>query len=147
MISGLSAYAALFATAFVAATLLPAQSELVLSAMLLSGHYDPIALVVAATCGNVAGSTLNWALGRFLYGYRNSRWFPFSAVAIGAAERWYSRWGHWSLLLSWVPIIGDPLTFAAGLLRTPLGWFLLIVTFAKAGRYLVLAATVWGLHG
>ncbi|MEP2845606.1 MAG: DedA family protein, partial [Alphaproteobacteria bacterium] len=64
--------------------------------------------------------------------------FPFSARQMGRASGWYQRWGYWSLLASWVPIIGDPLTLAAGMMREPLWRFLLIVTLAKGGRYLVL---------
>lgn len=142
-----SGYAALFGAAFVAATLIPAQSELLLSAMLLSRQYDNGTLLIVATLGNVMGSTVNWALGRFLTRYRSKPWFPFSPAAIERAERWYGRWGIWSLLLSWAPVVGDPLTFAAGLLRTPLHWFVIVVTIAKGGRYLVLAVTVASLQG
>lgn len=141
-IGEISAYASLFGAAFLAATLLPAQSEILLSALLISGRYSPVVLLLVATCGNVIGSVANWALGRFLSGYRDPPWFPVSPSAAANAQRWYDRWGHWSLLLSWVPVIGDPLTFVGGLLRTKLHWFLLIVTIAKGGRYLVLAAAV-----
>ena len=134
----------LFAAAFVAATLIPAQSELLLAAMVAGGGFDPVSLLLVATCGNVAGSTVNWLLGRFLNDYRDRRWFPFSAEQLERAQARYARWGIWTLLLSWVPIIGDPLTFVSGLMRTPLRLFLPLVTLAKAGRYLVIILAMQG---
>lgn len=133
-------YPGLFLAALIAATLLPAQSELLLLAMLASGRFDPALLLLAASLGNVLGSTINWALGRFLAHHRGTRWFPVSKPAMLKAERRYRRFGELSLLLSWLPIIGDPLTLIAGVLRTPLSRFLLLVTIAKVGRYAVLMA-------
>lgn len=97
-----------------------------------------------ATTGNVLGSALNWLLGRSIEHYRHKRWFPVSEDKLEKAQRAYHRFGRWSLLLSWVPIIGDPLTVVAGVMREPFGSFLLIVTLAKATRYLVLAALTLG---
>jgi membrane protein YqaA with SNARE-associated domain len=122
--------------ALLAATLFPAQSELLLAAMVVSGRYDPAVLLIVATAGNVLGSTVNWAIGRFLEAQRGARWFPISESALEKAERHYARWGSWTLLLSWLPIIGDPLTLVAGTMRTPFGRFILLVTLAKLGRYL-----------
>ncbi|WP_231746270.1 YqaA family protein [Sphingobium baderi] len=133
-------YPGLFLAALAAATLLPAQSELLLLAMLASGRFDPALLFLVASLGNVLGSTINWALGRFLAHHRGARWFPVSKTAMIRAERRYRRFGELSLLLSWLPIIGDPLTLIAGVLRTPLSRFLLLVTIAKVGRYAVLMA-------
>ena len=136
---------ALFLAALVAATLLPAQSELVLTAMLLSGRWDPAVLVAVATAGNVMGSLVNWLIGRFLSDRRDARWFPVSAAALTRAKQRFQRFGLPVLLLSWVPIIGDPITLVAGLLRVRLIPFLLVVTVAKGGRYAVLAAIVLGV--
>lgn len=136
---------ALFLAALVAATLLPAQSELVLTAMLLAGRWDPAVLIAVATVGNVAGSTVNWLIGRFLSDRRDARWFPVSAAALGRAERRFQRFGLPVLLLSWVPIIGDPITLVAGLLRVRFLSFLLVVTLAKGGRYAALASIVLGI--
>jgi membrane protein YqaA with SNARE-associated domain len=122
--------------------LVPAQSELLLAALLATDCYDPWLLLAAATAGNVLGSVLNWALGRFLHDYRHRPWFPIPARALDKAERTFNRWGVWSLLLSWVPLIGDPLTLAAGLLRTPLKLFVPLVLVAKFGRYLVVSGLV-----
>ena len=131
-------YAGLFLAAFVAASLLPAQSELLLFAMLQSGRFEPVLLLLVASAGNVLGSALNWGIGRYLSQHRDARWFLVSASAMERAEGWYGRYGWPSLLLSWLPIVGDPLTLVAGLLRTPFPLFLLVVTVAKAGRYAAL---------
>lgn len=136
----LAPFAALFLSAFLAATIFPAQSEAVLAGLLLSGKYSLEALVVVATLGNVLGSVVNWLLGRGIERLRNHRWFPLRAGALDRAQRWYQRYGKWSLLLSWAPVIGDPLTLVAGVLREPLPVFLLLVTIAKAGRYIVFVA-------
>lgn len=138
-------YAALFAAAFVAATLLPAQSEMALAGLLIAGEQPAALLLAVASAGNVAGSAVNWALGRGVARWRDRRWFPVRADALARAEAWYRRWGRWSLLLSWMPVIGDPLTVAAGVLREPLWVFLALVTVAKVGRYLAVAAVALGL--
>lgn len=138
--TGLSAYAALFAAAFIAATLLPAQSEAVLVGLLVAGDHPVLALVLVAGIGNVLGATVNYVLGRAALGFQDRRWFPAGPAALARASRWYARYGRWSLLLSWAPVIGDPLTVAAGLLREPLWSFLLLVALAKFGRYTILAA-------
>ena len=126
--------------ALVAATLVPAQSEAVLVALLLDGSRPAWLLVAVATVGNVLGSVVNWVLGRFLLRFRDRRWFPVSDRALTRAQTRYARWGHWSLLGSWLPVVGDPLTLVAGVMREPIGRFLVLVTLAKGGRYLVLAA-------
>ncbi|MCC6632060.1 MAG: DedA family protein [Gammaproteobacteria bacterium] len=139
---GLAGYAGLFAAAFVAATLLPAQSEAVLTGLLLDGGYPLLTLLAVASAGNVLGSVLNWMLGRGVERFRERAWFPVKGAALDRAQRWYQRYGKWSLLASWAPVIGDPLTVAAGLMREPLPVFLLLVTIAKVGRYIVLAVAV-----
>ena len=136
----LSAYPALFLSAFGAATLLPLQSEAVLVALLLAGQHPLWALLLVATLGNVLGSWVNWLLGRSIEHYRERRWFPVSPARLQQAQGWYARYGRWSLLLSWLPVIGDPLTLVAGVMRERLWIFLAIVTLAKASRYVILAA-------
>jgi membrane protein YqaA with SNARE-associated domain len=131
-------YGGLFLAAFLAATLLPMQSEAALVALLLA-DYPPWLLVAVASAGNVLGSTVNWWLGRGLLRFQDRRWFPVSPAALERAGRRYRRYGRWSLLLSWVPVIGDPLTLVAGVMREPLRVFLPLVALAKTGRYLVLA--------
>lgn len=137
--------AGLFATAFLAATLLPAQSEALLAALLVAGHHPPALLLATATAGNVLGALVTWAIGRFLADHAGARWFPASPERLEQAAGWYRRWGPFSLLLSWAPVIGDALVLASGLMRAPLWQVAVLVTLAKAGRYLVLAAAVAGL--
>ena len=142
MLATFGAYAGLLATAFGAATLLPLQSEAVLSLLLASGLYSNAGLLFVASAGNILGSLLNWWLGRTLETYRDKPWFPVSAKHLERAQRTYSRYGSGTLLLSWVPVIGDPLTLIAGVMREPLWRFLLLVTLAKTGRYLAVMAAV-----
>jgi len=140
----MTAYASLFLSALIAATILPAQSEAVLVALLLSERYSILGLLTAASIGNVLGSLINYVLGRLSEKFIGKRWFPAKPDTLARAQNWYSRYGRFSLLLSWVPIIGDPITVAAGVLREPLWSFLILVTIAKIGRYLVLAALTLG---
>jgi membrane protein YqaA with SNARE-associated domain len=138
----LTVLAGLFFTALAAATLLPVQSEALLAGLLLGGNYPLWQLIAVAGAGNVLGSTLNWLLGRGIEHFRHRKWFPVGPAALERAQRWYQRYGKWSLLLSWAPLIGDPLTIAAGVLREPLPVFLVLVTIAKVARYIVVAAIV-----
>ncbi len=133
------AYAGLFLTAFIAATLLPLQSEAALVGLLLA-DYSPWLLIGVASAGNILGSIINWLLGRWIERFRHKRWFPVSEAGLVRAQRWYQKYGKWSLLLSWVPVLGDPLTLVAGVLRERFAVFLLLVSVAKIGRYLALAA-------
>jgi Predicted membrane protein len=104
-------------------------------------------LILAATTGNILGSTANWVLGRYFSHLKERRWFPIKKAQLEKAGHWYHKYGRWSLLLSWVPIIGDPLTLLAGILREPLPSFLAIVAIAKLGRYLAVAGAALGLTG
>lgn len=139
MNGALGVYAGLFGLAFVAATILPAQSEAALAAAILTERYSVSLLVLAATLGNVGGSIVNWLLGRGIERFRGRRWFPASDAALERAMAHYRRYGRWTLLASWVPIIGDPLTVVAGVMREPLWSFVLLVTIAKVGRYVAIA--------
>ena len=139
----LAVYGGLFLAAFTAATLLPAQSEALVVGLLLT-DYAPWLVLAVASVGNVLGSVVNWFLGRGIERFRGRRWFPASPAALERAEGWYRRYGRWSLLLAWAPIIGDPLTVVAGVLRETFLVFLLLVSIAKIGRYLILAAATLG---
>ena len=141
----LAAYAGLFLSAFVAATLLPMQSEAVLVGLLMTETYPVWALVAVASAGNILGSAVNWGLGRACMHLDARPWFPVGAEKIERARAWYRRYGKWSLLMSWMPVIGDPLTLVAGILREPFPTFLALVAIAKTLRYIVLAATAVNL--
>ena len=142
--TALTAYAGLFAASFLAATIFPFQSELVLVGLLLGGDFPWPALLAVATAGNVLGSVVNWGLGRFFLHFRNRRWFPVKAESYTRMERWFARWGVWSLLFAWLPVVGDPLTVVAGALRVNLALFVLLVGLGKLGRYAVLVAATAG---
>ena len=131
---------ALAVSAFTSATLLPGTSEAMLVALHAAKAAPAWALLLVASAANIAGSCVNWVMGRFLAGYSDRRWFPVSTVRMDRAAGWYRRWGWPSLLLSWTPVIGDPLTVVAGLLRTPFPLFLIVVAIAKTARY---AALLW----
>ncbi len=135
--SELVAYLGLFVISFIAATLLPLGSELALLAMVDSGFSQNTCLLVASI-GNVCGSFMNYGLGMWL-GHKllqPNRWIEPHKLETAIAH--YQRWGLPSQLLAWVPIIGDPLTFAAGVLRVNIWFFLLLVTLGKVGRYLAI---------
>jgi membrane protein YqaA with SNARE-associated domain len=137
-------YGGLFLAAFLAATILPMQSEAVLAGLLLSGVHSWPMLIAVAAFGNVLGSVVNWLLGRFIERFSGRSWFPVSEDRLEQASSWYRRYGKWSLLGSWLPVVGDPITVAAGVLREPFLPFLALVTIAKTGRYLFLALAVSG---
>ncbi len=141
--TALSAYAGLFLSALLAATILPASSEVVLATLLASRAYDPSLLLAVATVGNTLGALINWTLGRFLLHFQDRRWFPLTPAQYARAHAWFVRYGVWALLFSWLPVIGDALTVVAGALRVGLWRFLVLVMVGKAARYAAIAATVW----
>jgi membrane protein YqaA with SNARE-associated domain len=130
----LTGYLLLFGSAFLAATILPFYSEVVLFALLREGG-DAAALVLVATLGNTLGAVVNWWLGLFLLRFRHRKWFYFNDAQIERAQRWYQHYGVWSLLLAWLPVGGDALTLIAGIMRVRLWVFLLLVGAGKAARY------------
>ena len=136
----IGSYLLLFGSAFLAATILPFYSEVVLFALLREGG-DPVALVITATLGNTLGAVVNWFLGRYLLHFQDRRWFYFKREQI---ERWFQRYGFWSLLLAWAPVGGDALTLIAGIMKVRLWLFLLLVGTGKALRYIsVVYVTAW----
>lgn len=138
-------YLSLFAIAFASATLLPLQSEAVLAALLVAGDRPWWLLLTVASLGNTLGAGVNWWLGREINRFRDRRWFPASPQRMAQAEAIYARFGRWSLLLAWVPIIGDALTVVAGVMQERAWLFLLLVGLGKTLRYLVLAAGLAGV--
>ncbi len=131
--------AGLFASALLAGSVLPAQSELVLAALILAGKIPVWLLVGVATLGNVGGAVINYALGRSAERFRHRRWFPLSAAGWERSAAWFNRHGAVTLLFSWLPVIGDGFTVLAGAAQMRFALFAALVTLAKAGRYIVLA--------
>ncbi len=134
-------YAGLFIAAFLAATILPLSSELVLSALLVSG-LSPTTLVLVATLGNVLGSLLNYMLGYWASLGIVKKWLKYSESEFLRAEQRFKKYGIFSLLFAWLPIIGDPITVVAGVLRIHLAWFLILVTVGKLTRYAVISYSI-----
>ena len=144
MTTDLAVYGGLFWNAFLAATLLPALSEVALAALIKGAHGHPILLFVFATIGNVLGSLLNWWLGSRIAAFQEKKWFPFNPKQIDSASKRFKKYGIWSLLFAWVPIVGDPLTLIAGVLRVPIIPFLVLVTIGKTTRYgIIVIAVLW----
>lgn len=134
----LSALAGLAAAAFLAATVLPFQSEVVLAAMIVAETSPIWLMLTVASIANTLGSVVNWFMGLYIEHWRGSRWFPVTEAQLDRAQRWYARWGVWTLLLSWAPF-GDGFTVVAGIMRTPLWLFTVLVAAAKTGRYVAMA--------
>jgi membrane protein YqaA with SNARE-associated domain len=132
-------YVALFVLSFFAATIIPVGSEWLLVAMLLN-HSDPFAAIAVATIGNTLGAGTTWAIGIYGGPFLIRRVLHIDATAEARAVRFYQRYGAWSLLLSWLPVIGDPLCLVGGILRVGLGRFSLLVFIGKLARY---AAVAW----
>ena len=129
-------YFSLFLSSFFSATLLPAQSQAVLAFQLVSNKNNLIYLIFVATLGNVLGSLVNWYLGRFCLKYKEKKWFPIKVNQLEKGQKYYRKYGRFSLLFSWLPVIGDPITLVAGVLKEPLWSFLIFVTIAKGLRYI-----------
>ena len=127
----------MFVAAFLAATPVPFQSEIVFLGLLAAG-WPPVALIAVASVGNILGSCVTYGLGRGIARYQGQRWFPLTPPQMARAEGWFHRWGVWVLLLSWAPG-GDLAVAMAGVLRVPVWQFLTLVTLAKTGRYAVVA--------
>ena len=130
-------YLSLFIISFLAATILPFSSELTLAGLMATSSYDNLLLLLVASLGNVLGSAINWILGFYSRNLSTKKWFPFKDEQIEKSSRWFNKFGRWSLLFAWVPIIGDPLTLAAGLLRIRFIEFLVLVAIGKVTRYII----------
>jgi membrane protein YqaA with SNARE-associated domain len=127
----------LFFSALIAATLFPMGSEVVLIALLKQGHNIWL-LWLIATCGNVLGSCINYTIGYWASEYITHKYK--NARSWQRGQRLYNRYGVWSLLFAWLPIIGDPITLIAGLAKTNFKLFVLLVTIGKGARYALVIA-------
>lgn len=139
-------YLTLFATAFVAATLLPAYSEILLGTLLTQG-YGPFWLWLAATTGNTLGSVVNGIIGRQVDRFKHKRWFPMTEVQLNNARNRFNRFGQWSLLMGWLPIGGDALTLVGGIMRVPWLNFVVLVGIGKGLRYAIVLWLVLSAYG
>jgi membrane protein YqaA with SNARE-associated domain len=128
-------YFYLFTVSFFSATILPASSELTLVGLISTKDYNALTLLLSASFGNILGSTFNWFLGFNLLLFVKKKWFPFNQNQIDKASKWFKKFGLWSLLFSWAPIVGDPLTLVAGTLKVRFSIFLFLVSVGKIGRY------------
>lgn len=137
----MEAYLGLFFVSLAAATILPAYSEVMFAGLLAAGH-DPFALWAWATAGNTLGSAVNWTLARYLLHFQDRPWFPFRPERLGRAQRWFQRYGVWSLLMAWAPVGGDALTFIAGFMRVRFDVFILLTGIGKGLRYAILLGLV-----
>ena len=131
----LFSYFQLSLISFLAATILPFSSEVVLTAMYLSNSFETYFLLIFASIGNIMGSITNWYLGKKISLFQNRKWFPVSAEQLERSRQYFQKYGLWSLLLAWVPIIGDPLTLLAGVLKVRFGIFFVLVSISKISRY------------
>lgn len=137
----MDAYLGLFISALLSATLLPGSSEILIASLSNQG-FDHLTLWIWATLGNTLGSLINWLLGRYFLHFKKYRWFPVSEPDLQRAQKWFQRYGIWSLLLSWAPVIGDALTLLAGVMKTRLTSFLLLVAVAKGMRYAIILGLI-----
>ena len=131
-------YISLFTVAFMVATIVPFGSEAYFVTLLSMDRYNDLLLIIAASLGNVLGSVFNWVCGYYVNYFIKKTWFPLNNNMIDRGNNMFKKYGKWSLLLSWVPFIGDPITFVAGTLRYSLLPFIILVSIGKVGRYLLL---------
>ena len=129
-------YLQLLLFSFLAATFLPFSSEVILTSMYLSKNFNIFILLIVASTGNISGSLFNWYLGKKILIFKDKKWFPISDDKLKKSEKFFQKYGVWSLLFAWVPIIGDPLTIIAGVLRIKLIVFLIFVSISKISRYI-----------
>ena len=130
-------YLSLFGISFLAATILPFSSELSLAGLISTSNFNNSLLLIAASLGNILGSVVNWLIGFYSRNFTSKKWFPFNELQITTSSKWFEKFGKWSLLFAWVPILGDPLTLVAGLLRVKFLDFIILVAIGKVSRYLV----------
>ncbi|MDB2499929.1 DedA family protein [Candidatus Pelagibacter bacterium] len=130
-------YLSLFFISFLAATILPFSSELSLAGLITTSNYDNVLLLIVASFGNILGSVVNWVLGFYSRNLTIKKWFPFKETQIERSSKWFNKFGKWSLLFAWAPILGDPITLVAGLLRVRFLDFIILVAIGKVSRYLL----------
>tara|TARA_B100001540_G_scaffold152182_1_gene134816 strand:+ start:171 stop:605 length:435 start_codon:yes stop_codon:yes gene_type:complete len=139
-------YISLFTIAFMVATIVPFGSEMYFATLLSLNKYNNLLLLIAASIGNILGSVFNWICGYYVNYFIKKPWFPIKKEKIKKGTEIFNKYGKWSLLLSWAPFIGDPITFVAGTLRFSLVPFLILVSIGKVGRYLIIyLSIIWAV--
>ena len=139
-------YISLFTVAFMVATIVPFGSEMYFATLLSLNKYNNLLLLIAASTGNILGSVFNWVCGYYVNYFIKKPWFPIKKEKIKKGTEIFNKYGKWSLLLSWAPFIGDPITFVAGTLRFSLIPFLILVSIGKVGRYLIIYLSIlWAI--
>ena len=140
-------YISLFTVAFMVATIVPFGSEMYFATLLSLNKYNNLLLLIAVSTGNILGSVFNWICGYYVNYFIKKPWFPIKKEKIKKGTEIFNKYGKWSLLLSWVPFIGDPITFVAGTLRFSLVPFLILVSIGKVGRYLIIyLSIIWAVN-
>ncbi len=134
-------YLYLFLLSFLAATVLPLGSEWLLAALLLEA-LDPLTLLAAATAGNFLGACTTYAIGIFGGPFLTEKVLRVGETAKLRAEKLYARYGYWSLLFSWLPVVGDPLCLVGGLFKIPFRQFSVLVFTGKLARYAIVEMIV-----
>lgn len=134
--NSLTVYISLFISSFSSSTILPGHSEITLTTFILLEQYSVFFLIFFASLGNILGSIINWYLGFYITKFIKKSWFPIQKKQLDKVSLWYIKYGKWSLFLSWVPFIGDPLTMVAGMFRVSLMIFITIVSISKILRYI-----------
>lgn len=130
-------YLSLFTLSFFVATVIPFGSEAYLASLIILKKHNMFLLLLSASVGNILGSVFNWFCGYYANFFFHKKWFPLNQLKINKASLFFAKYGKWSLLLSWVPFIGDPITFVAGTLRYSFLPFLFLVSIGKIGRYIL----------
>tara|TARA_Y100000590_G_C14843391_1_gene684819 strand:- start:39 stop:473 length:435 start_codon:yes stop_codon:yes gene_type:complete len=140
-------YISLFTVAFMVATIIPFGSEAYYVTLLSMNKYNDFLLIIAASLGNVLGSVFNWICGYYANYFLKKSWFPINNQMVDKGNKIFNKYGKWSLLLSWVPFIGDPITFVAGTLRYSFLPFIVLVSIGKVGRYLLIYMSLsWAVN-
>lgn len=143
----LPAVVGLFATSFIAGTFLPflpGSSEMALAGLLAVNAGGALTLLATAVVANVAGATVNYLVGHRAAGLAVRRWFGLPPAALDRAAAWFRHYGVWALALCWLPTFGDAITVVAGLLRTDIRLFLILVLAGKSfGHGAVALGTTW----
>jgi membrane protein YqaA with SNARE-associated domain len=136
-------YLFIFLVSFLSATILPLGSEGLLLYYANDATLSVFYLWIWASLGNTLGGLTNWFLGLYLVRFEHKKWFPMKASTRQKAEFFFNKYGIWSLLFTWLPVVGDGIALVSGVLRTPIWYFLPLVLIGKAARY---ALILWGQH-